>query len=321
MMQQMYASQGRTQQERHQLGIQGDSPPRRYKKPFGDGKITKDLLGAGDDPMAKSQEFSLLANNPAALMKQTFKKPGKAASRYPPVIDAFSRTLAAPISSERHYFSVCHKIGTNFTPSAKGFFIDTDSRVIKYKAMEGGDSKMDVLGQSNDQTASLVEPADEQEEYEALLYPQNADKRRISARKVSYARYRQYVENEISVDVIAPIRQYWLTHIIELIPGDLHAVEKERIEYLIDTMLNEINKDYFDSVRKSILDYILKNQAEMRRLGIQQVLNQPVDWGDDYYKGIEPNEEWKHNVMMARMLMSENLCICSQATLELMKLW
>lgn len=123
------------------------------------------------------------------------------------------------------------------------------------------------------------------------------------------------------MDVIAPIRQYWLTHIIELIPGDLHAVEKERIEYLIDTMLNEINKDYFDSVRKSILDYILKNQAEMRRLGIQQVLNQPVDWGDDYYKGIEPNEEWKHNVMMARMLMSENLCICSQATLELMKLW
>jgi len=154
-----------------------------------------------------------------------------------------------------------------------------------------------------------------------LLYPQNADKRRIQARKVSYARYRQYVENEISVDVIAPIRQYWLTHIIELIPGDLHAVEKERIEYLIDTMLNEINKDYFDSVRKSILDYILKNEAEMKRLGIQQVLNQPIDWGDDYYKGIEPNEEWKHNVMMARMLMSENLCICSQATLELMKLW
>jgi dynein heavy chain len=167
----------------------------------------------------------------------------------------------------------------------------------------------------------MVEPADEQEEYEALIYPQNADKRRIQARKVSYARYRQYVENEISVDVIAPIRQYWLTHIIELIPGDLHAVEKERIEYLIDTMLNEINKDYFDSVRKSILDYILKNESEMKRLGIQQVLNQPIEWGSDFYKGIEPNEEWKHNVMMARMLMSENLCICSQATLELMKLW
>jgi dynein heavy chain len=51
------------------------------------------------------------------------------------------------------------------------------------------------------------------------------------------------------------------------------------------------------------------------------VLNQPIDWGADFYKGIEPNEEWKHNVMMARMLMSENLCICSRSTLELMKLW
>jgi len=322
MMDQMYASQSsKARSLRGVIGVQGESPSRRYKKPYGDGKITKDLLGAGDDPMAKNQEFSLLANNAQALMKQTFKKPGKATSRYPPVIDAFSRTLAAPISSERHYFSVCHKVGTNFSPTAKGFYIDTEARVIKFKSMDNGSTKLDIVGQGQDNIFAMVEPASEQEEYEALIYPQNADKKRIQARKVSYARYRQYVENEISVDVIAPIRQYWLTHIIELIPGDLHAVEKERIEYLIDTMLNEINKDYFDSVRKSILDYILKNEAEMKRLGIQQVLNQPIDWGDDFYKGIEPNEEWKHNVMMARMLMSENLCICSQATLELMKLW
>ena len=98
-------------------------------------------------------------------------------------------------------------------------------------------------------------------------------------------------------------------------------MEKSKIEDLIDTMLNEINKDYFDSVKKSILDYILKDDNEMRRLGIQQVLNRPIDWGDDFYKGIEPNEEWKHNVMMARMLMSENLSICSHATLQLMRLW
>jgi len=49
----------------------------------------------------------------------------------------------------------------------------------------------------------------------------------------------------------------------------LHAVEKNRIEQLIDSMLSEINNDYFDSVRKSILDYILKDDNEMRRLGIQ----------------------------------------------------
>jgi len=60
-----------------------------------------------------------------------------------------------------------------------------------------------------------------------------------------------------------------LTNIIALIPGDLHTVEKNRIKELFDSMLNEINKDYFDSVRKSILDYILKDENEMKRLGIQ----------------------------------------------------
>ena len=183
------------------------------------------------------------------------------------MIDPFSRTLAAPVSSQRHYLSVSHKIGTNYTPSGKGFYIDIETRVVRYKDVNETGTKLDIVREGE------VEPADEAEEYEATQDPENADFERIEARKVSYERYRQYVENEIPVDVIAPIRQYWLTHIIELIPGDLHAVEKDRIEHLIDSMLNEINKDYFDSVRKSILDYMLKNEDEMRRLGIQQVLN------------------------------------------------
>ena len=76
------------------------------------------------------------------------------------------------------------------------------------------------------------------------------------------------MEEEISVDVIAPLRQYWISHILELIPADLDAIGKERIEHLIDQMLNEMNRDYFNSVRKSILDYILKDD-QMQRLGIQ----------------------------------------------------
>ena len=31
-----------------------DSPTRRFKKPDGDARITSDLLGAGDDRMAKA---------------------------------------------------------------------------------------------------------------------------------------------------------------------------------------------------------------------------------------------------------------------------
>jgi hypothetical protein len=60
-----------------------DSPTRRFKKLHGETKISRDLLGAGDDPMAKNQESSLIDNNPAQLMAMSFKKPSKALSRYP----------------------------------------------------------------------------------------------------------------------------------------------------------------------------------------------------------------------------------------------
>jgi hypothetical protein len=76
-----------------------DSPTRRFKKPHGEAKISRDLLGAGNDPMANNQEFSLIAYNPAQLMAMSFKKPSNALSLYSPVIDPFSRTLAALISS------------------------------------------------------------------------------------------------------------------------------------------------------------------------------------------------------------------------------
>lgn len=47
----LFKSQGQT--SNHQATL-NDSPTRRYKKPYNDGKINKELLGAGDDPMAKN---------------------------------------------------------------------------------------------------------------------------------------------------------------------------------------------------------------------------------------------------------------------------
>ena len=41
------------QQVQHAMTL-NESPTRRYRKPYNDGKITSELLGAGDDPMAKN---------------------------------------------------------------------------------------------------------------------------------------------------------------------------------------------------------------------------------------------------------------------------
>lgn len=42
---------------------------------------------------------------------------------------------------------------------------------------------------------------------------------------------------------------------------------------MIDKMLNEINRDYYESVRKSILDYVLKDDDERKRIGLMTTFN------------------------------------------------
>jgi len=65
------------------------------------------------------------------------------------------------------------------------------------------------------------------------------------------------------------------------------------MENMINSMLNEINKDYYDSVRKSILDYVLKDDNEKMRIGIMMIFEEIVDYGDNIFHGLEPADSWK----------------------------
>jgi len=43
------------------------------------------------------------------------------------------------------------------------------------------------------------------------------------------------------------------------------------VEAQIDEMLNEVNKDYYNSVRRAILNYVLKDPSERLRIGVIEV--------------------------------------------------
>ena len=57
------------------------------------------MLGAGLDPLNKEQDFSVLAKTGKNLMAAHFVKPSATKTRYPPIINVFSRTLASPVNS------------------------------------------------------------------------------------------------------------------------------------------------------------------------------------------------------------------------------
>ena len=160
--------------------------------------LTVEMLGAGLNPKARIANYSKLANDPALLMKTRFKKPPLANTRFPPVLDMYSRTMAAPMTSERHYVTPSVRIASFYNPDAKSLIIDPEIRGIRV-----------VPEEAQNTLVANVDP----------MLPQlaSSDNKRIVAfgndtdslkKDYTQKRYMHYIENEISTDVIANIREY-----------------------------------------------------------------------------------------------------------------
>jgi len=48
---------------------------------------------------------------------------------------------------------------------------------------------------------------------------------------------------------------------------------------LINSLMSEVNRNYFMAYKKAILDYILKDKEEMVRTGINIIFKTIPDWG------------------------------------------
>lgn len=191
------------------------SPTRRYNRPD-EINLKPEMLGAGTDPLAKNQDFSLLAHSGKELISAQFKKPPFAKIRFPPILDKFSRTLAAPICSQKYNLSVSSRIGGNFTEEAKRLYIDYDSKIIKVARMK--DNKVNFT--ANEDLLQLCATLEE----ELMVVVEKSENpellKRLRAKKVCYERYNSYIQNEIGIENVAVIKPVWITDILELIPAD-----------------------------------------------------------------------------------------------------
>lgn len=48
---------------------------------------------------------------------------------------------------------------------------------------------------------------------------------------------------------------------------------------LINSLMAEVNKEYYLAYKKSVLDYILKDKSEMFRTGINLIFSKVGEWG------------------------------------------
>ncbi len=186
-----------------------DSPTRRLNRK--DVAIKKDLLGAGYDPLAKEQDFSVHAKNAKDLMNVSFLKPPVGKIRFPPILDYSSRTIASPITSVGRPIPLIHKIGSHYSPMARGLVIHQQSKHVVALPV--------VSKNTFEFLAEYLEPiATEEEELEYLCLREYSKERRVQAKRRSYDRYMAYIDNEITRDHVAEMRKYWVTNMIQQLP-------------------------------------------------------------------------------------------------------
>ncbi|XP_064448835.1 dynein axonemal heavy chain 3 [Mirounga angustirostris] len=115
-------------------------------------------------------------------------------------------------------------------------------------------------------------------------------------------RYYYYLTNGIQKDMIAPEEDEVMHRISKLISNTL--LTRPFLEPLMIALVKEKENDYYSSLMKSTVDYILMDPRERKRLFIeniphmfpQRVIRAPVPWHSAYRNAKKWNEEHLHTV-------------------------
>jgi dynein heavy chain len=230
----------------------------------------------------------------------------------PPVLDSFARTQAATYSGERFHHSISAKIGGFYTPEAGVWNIDMRRggliangfaafRVDRKELTEG--ERLEGLALKRLCWASKKNYLDQRAEDQSTLL------------------YEYYVENQISDKSVAPIKEMWIKNALWLLSTDISRVDERRVEELVREMLEEMKYDYKISMKRSILDYVLRNTEEQQRLNITMPPPRAVqDWG----KGTVPDPPAIHSrepIQRAFQQLSRTLYVNNPAKLALLEIW
>ncbi|KAA3677197.1 dynein heavy chain, axonemal [Paragonimus westermani] len=200
-------------------------------------------------------------------------------AKHPPLMNPFSLTRAAPFKEQKYWRSPSQSIGNNFSPSAadiplnKLHRVSDLSQIVNVRIQCGGAS--DKCGPSR--------PASPEQQ---IVEMKTLEADRVAARGLpserDLERYTYYINNGIPDDMLAaPPDKLW-RKLEEYTPSKLTAVWPTLTKQLRD----EVHEDYNHALRKAIVDYILLDPEERKRLFIQwlpvpypsYVVRAPVPW-------------------------------------------
>ncbi|XP_025062794.1 dynein heavy chain 3, axonemal [Alligator sinensis] len=247
-------------------------------------------------------------------------------SCYPPLMQRVSWTLAVPFKEQRYHRSPSDSIANNYTlasrdlklsglhkmvsPSvARATFDSAKQRKVSpsSKEHEPSEKRLKLARRKCDSSRHIPEkstipysdshPLTPEEQFVVMhLHEEEIFKQEKLPSNSDIERYCYYIHNGVRKDMLAPQDKEVMHMILKHIPDDF--LTNPNLEQLLQSLQEEIQTDYHLSLMKAIVDYILMDPAERKRLFIrsiprsfpQRIIRAPVPWHNTYQEMKDWNE-------------------------------
>ena len=77
-----------------------------------------------------------------------------------------------------------------------------------------------------------------------------------------------YVQGGIDDSSLAPYNDAWMDAAMEQVPTELAGVEHDQVDIILQDMVQEVQDGYFEGVKQSMVEYVLKSSVEGKRIEI-----------------------------------------------------
>ncbi|KAG8513614.1 Dynein heavy chain 3, axonemal [Galemys pyrenaicus] len=261
-------------------------------------------------------------------------------SFYPPLMQRTSWTLAAPFKEQQHHRGPSDSIANNYSlraqdlklknlkkfslpvtinvprerPSATKCSLEPSKKRLKFSSKV----KEDSYGSKSYSSSAfqLVKktlltpfaapesrPMSPEEQIGVMLQQElEIENKETKPSESDLERYCYYLTNGVPKEMIAAEEEEVMVRILKLISNTL--LTNPTLEPLLVGLIREKESDYYNSLMKSTVDYILLDPRERKRLFIetiprefpQRVIRAPVPWHTVYKNSKKWNEEHLHTV-------------------------